>query len=149
MVVAPTSRLAGYMRARLGEVAWAAFVRHADRHYKDGYVNAFRAPTLRCVGRLDGTPCPHAFEVNPSNAEEQLKFLHLDHERPVHLLCEAWANALPPTPASWDDGVDGGALCHDLFGVDDDERYGARRLRFRCGPRVSEPYAQRAYCHLS
>ena len=118
LVSAPTSHLAKYMRARLGEAPWAAFVRHADRHYKAAFVHAFCVPTLCCVGRLDGTPCPHAFEVDLSSAKDKLKFLHLDHERPVHRICAVWANALPEHPASWDDGVDGGALCHDLFGVD-------------------------------
>ena len=50
--------------------------------------------------------------------------LHLDHERPVHLMCARWAKALPAHPASWDDGIDGDALCHDLFGVRDDEQHG-------------------------
>jgi len=52
-------------------------------------------------------------------------------------------------PASWDDGVDGGALCHALFGVDHHhEQYGAR-LRFQCEAPHGGRYVQHAYCHVS
>ena len=64
LVSAPTSRLAKMMRTRLGDVHWAAFVRHANRHYKATFVNAFRHRVLRCVGSVDGAPCPHNFEVD-------------------------------------------------------------------------------------
>ena len=38
-------------------------------------------------------------------------------------------------PRSWDDGPDGAALCHDLFGVGGvSEAHGAACVRFRCGP---------------
>ena len=40
---------------------------------------------------------------------------------------------------------DGGALCHALFGVHDDEKHGARCLRFRCGPRRGVRFAHHAY----
>ena len=45
---------------------------------------------------------------------EALERLHLDHEPPV-----ARGAALPScgAPRSWDDGLDGAALCPDLFGV--------------------------------
>ena len=52
LVSAPTSRLAAYMRDRLGDALWSDFVRHANRHYKARFVWAFCKPTLRCVGRL-------------------------------------------------------------------------------------------------
>ena len=149
LVSAPTSRLAKYMRDRLGDALWCRFVRHANCHYKAAFVRAFCRPTLRCVGPLDGTACPHAFEVDlhAPNANVKLKFLHLDHERPVHLTCARWAKALPAQPTSWDDGIDGDALCHDLFGVRDDEWHGRRCLRFRCGP--PGRFAQHVYCHVS
>ena len=99
-------------------------------------MRVFCKPSLRCVGRLDGTPCPHAFEVDLASpdAEAKLQFLHLDHERPVRRTCERWSNALPESPASWHNGLDGGALCHDLFGAYDDEQYGGKCLRFRSMP---------------
>ena len=63
------------MRARLGDVHWAAFVRHTNRHYKATFVNAFRRRVLRCVGSVDGAPCPHEFKVGftASAAAEQLE----------------------------------------------------------------------------
>ena len=64
LVSAPTSRFAAYMRDRLGDALWSDFVRHANWHYKARFVRAFCKPTLRCVGRLDGAPCPHAFRVD-------------------------------------------------------------------------------------
>ena len=41
LVSAPTSRLAAYMRDRLGDELWSDFVRHANRHYKARFVRAF------------------------------------------------------------------------------------------------------------
>ena len=149
LVSAPTSRLAAYMRDRLGDVLWSDFVRHANRHYKARFVRAFCKPTLRCVGRLDGTACPHAFEVDLTEAKDKLQFLHLDHERPVHLTCAKWTSALPESPTSWHDGLDAGALCHDLFGVQDDELHGTKCLRFRCGPPRGGRFAVHNYCHTS
>ena len=151
LVSAPTSRLAKAMRARLGEAHWLAFVRHADRHYKAAYVRAFEERILRCVGPIHGGPCPHAFEVDQDaqDAAAALEHLHLDHERPVHLTCAWWTKQLPGAPRVWDDGVDGGALCHALFGVHDDAVHGKRCVRFRCGPRRGVPFAHHSYCHTS
>jgi len=149
LVSAPTSNLASYMRERMGEGVWSEFVSYANEHYMARSVRAFCKPNLRCVGRLDGTPCPHAFEVDLASpdAEGKLKFLHLEHERPVRRTCERWSYALPESPASWHDGLDGGALCHDLLGAYNDEQYGGKCLRFRYGPPHGMRYAQHAYCH--
>ncbi len=156
LVSAPTSRLAKSMRARLGDAHWSAFVRHANRHYKASYVQAFEKRVLRCVGPVDGGSCPHAFEVDldARDATDRLECLHLDHERPVHRTCAWWTGRLPDAPQAWDDGLDGGALCHALFGVDDDGAHGVRCVRFRCGPRrdamgLRVPFAQHSYCHTS
>ena len=149
LVSAPTSRLAKTMRARLGDAQWLAFVRHANRHYKAAYVRAFEQRILRCAGPIGGGACPHAFEVDLDARDATLEHLHLDHERPVHLTCAAWSAQLPDNPRAWDDGIDGGALCHALFGVHDDEEHGARCLRFRCGPRRGVRFAHHAYCHVS
>ena len=61
---------------------------------------------------------------------EALEQLHLDHERPLHETCRWWIEQLPRAPRTWDDGLDGAALCHDLFGVA--AHYGAHG---RCAPR--------------
>ena len=139
------------MRERMGELLWSQFVSYANEHYKARFVRAFCKPSLRCVGRLDGTPCPHAFEVDLASpdAKRKLKFLHLDHERPVRRTCERWSNALPEFPSSWHEGLDAGALCHDLFGAYDDEQYGGKCMCFHCGAPQGGRFAQHAYCHTS
>ena len=54
------SRLARQMRPHLGAELWDEFVEHANRHYKAGWLRAFAPASgvLRCVGTLDGAPCP-------------------------------------------------------------------------------------------
>ena len=86
--------------------------------------------------------------------------LHLNHERPLHETCHRWRAALPScgAPRSWDDGLDGAALCHDLFGVCACASgvNGEACVRFRCGPprdaedgtRVLQ-FVDHAYCHRS
>ena len=103
---------------------------------------------MRCVGSRDGAPCPAGFEVDllAPEAYDRLERLHLDHEQDVRIACDLWQRALPATaPAAWDDGVDGGLLCHLLFGVDDSAARGPpyeSRARQRSVP---APRAQRAY----
>ena len=142
LVGAPTSRVAGLMRPLLGDAHWAAFVAHANEHHKPAFLAAFGGPSgrretvLRCVGPRDGAPCPAGFEVDllASEAYDLLERLHLDHEQDVRVTCDLWRRALPAAPAGWDDGVDGGLLCHLLFGVEDSAEHGPRCVRFRCGP---------------
>ena len=83
-----------------------------------------------------------------------LKQLHLDHEQPLHATCHSWRAAIPAAPRSWNDGLDGAALCHNLFGVCAGEAHGAACVRFRCGPpRDAEDVVlqvvDHAYCHRS
>ena len=147
---APTSRLASYMRDRLGPEVWKDFVEHTNRSYKAAFVRAFAQPVLHCVGRIDGTPCPHAFHVAfaCADAGTKLAHLHLYHEQP--LTCCQWTEQLSAQPRKSDDNVDGGAP----FGVFDDPVHGAKRLRFRCGPRRRATgdfvrFAECSYCHTS
>ena len=173
---APGSRLARQMRPHLGAERWDEFVEHANRHYKAGWLRAFAPASgvLRCVGTLDGAPCPHAAAVDlragagagegtgagagrvrsEREVGEALERLHLDHERPLHETCQRWRAALPScgAPRSWDEGLDGAALCHDLFGVCASAAHGAACVRFRCGPpRDAEGvvlrFVDHAYCH--
>jgi hypothetical protein len=155
LVSAPSSRLARCMGEHLGEVHWSAFVCHANRRYKAAYVEAFCRRILRCAGPLGGGPCPHTFEVDlmAPDASNKLSCLHLDHEHPVHLTCAQWSAQLADAPQSWDDGVDGGALCHALFGVGESV-HGEACVRFRCGPRRDPSgrrmcFAHHSYCHTS
>ena len=69
-----------------------------------------------------------------ATASEALERLHLDHKQPLHQTCHRWRERLPAALRACDDGLDGAALCHDLFGVCDSERHGAACVRFRCGP---------------
>ena len=169
---APGSRLARQMRPHLGAELWDEFVEHANRHYKAGWLRAFAPASgvLRCVGTLDGAACPHAAVVDlragvgaglcgcgeERKVGKALERLHLDHERPLHATCHRWRAALPRVPRSWDDGQDGAALCHALFGVCVSEVHGDACVRFRCGPprdaedgtRVLQ-FVDHAYCHRS
>ena len=69
--------------------------------------------------------------------------LHLDHEQDLQITCDMWRSALPASPTSWDDGIDGRLLCHLLLGVEDDEVHGGAMLRFRCGPALD---GNQRYC---
>ena len=142
------------MRPHLGAALWGEFVAHANRHYKARWLRAFAPASgvLRCVGALDGAPCAHGALVDLTaggwdrgagtgewgRAEREvgaaLERLHLDHERPLHATCHRWRAAMPAAPRSWDDGLDGAALCHDLFGVCASAAHGPACVRFRCGP---------------
>ena len=163
---APGSRLARQMRPHLGTELWDEFVEHANRHYKASWLRAFapESGVLRCVGTLDGAPCTHAVLVDlragtwggECKVGKALEQLHLDHERPLHATCHRWRATLPAAPRSWSDGLDGAALCHDLFGVCASEAHDAACVRFRCGPprdaedgtRVLQ-FVDHAYCHRS
>ena len=136
LVTAPTSRIARLMSPVLGESLWAKFVAHANAHYKNAFFAAFDGLVLRCVGSVCGGSCPHSFEVDLTapDAAVHLAHLHLDHEQDLQITCDMWQAALPPTPASWDDGIDGHLLCHLLFGGCDDDVHGPAMVRFRCGP---------------
>ena len=133
LVTAPTSRIARMMRPVLGEALWAAFVVHANARYKPAFLAGFQAPELRCVGK-PGQECDFAADLFAPDAAAKLGCLHVDHEQDVQITCDMWKNALPPTPASWDDGIDGPLLCHLLFGIQEDPVHGPPMLRFRCGP---------------
>ena len=106
LVTAPTSRIARMMRPVLGDALWAAFVVHANARYKPAFLAGFQAPVLRCVGK-PGQECDFAVDLFAPDAAAKLGCLHVDHEQDVQVTCDMWKNALPPTPVSWDDGIDG------------------------------------------
>ena len=71
----------------------------------------------------------------------------------MHLTCAQWSEQLAAPPQAWDDGIDGSALCHALFGVEDGV-HGEACMRFRCGPRRDVAgkglcFAHHSYCHTS
>ena len=151
---APTSRLAKMMRPLLGDTTWSAFVSHANKHYKAAYVGAFDNSVLCCVGPMDGGECPHAFEVNfnPPNAAEKMAsaqaYTSTTSAPSTSLACGGRRSSRSMIVNGWAGGIDGGELCHALFGVKDDNMYGRRCVQFRCGPR-EKCFAQRSYCHRS
>ena len=152
LVSAPTSRVAKIIQPVLGESLWFEFLEHATEYYKPAFIEAFNPPSsmLCCVGPADVVPCPHRFKVDlrSSSAAAIMEHLHLDHEQDVQITCDMWVRALrdlPTAPASWDDSIDGGLLCHLLFGVCDGGAYGPAMVRFRCGP--SSFGSAAGYCH--
>jgi len=75
-------------------------------------------------------------------------------EAAAHATCHQWRAAMRAASRSWDDGPDGAALCHGLFGVGVSEAHGAACVRFRCGqPRDAEgvalQFVDHPYCHWS
>ena len=117
---------------------WADFVAHANRLYKPAFIAAFEeAPVLACVGPVGGSPCGFCVDLASSDAFTKLGLLHLDHEQDVVVTCDLWKRAMPSSPISWDDGVDGGLLCHLFFSVKANATRGPAMLRFRCGPGAS------------
>ena len=61
---------------------------------------------------MGGSPCGFCVDLASSDAFTKLGLLHLDHEQDVVVTCDLWKRAMPSSPISWDDGVDGGLLCH-------------------------------------
>ena len=87
------------------------------------------------------------FEVDfaAANASDKLQCLHVDHERPLHLMCAQWSEQLVEAPQIWDDGVDGDLLGHALFGVADSV-HGMVCARFRCGPQCDGGWQMIVVC---
>jgi hypothetical protein len=129
-----------YKQMHLNVPLWAAFVAHANMHYKDKFIAAFHKPVLKCVGPSYGKPCGFCVDLTSWDAFRKLEHLHLDHEQDLLITCDMWKRALPPNPNEWDAGINRNLLCHLLFGVDDDAEHGPAMLRFRCGPKAS-------HCH--
>ena len=138
------------MRPLLGPGLWDEFVAHANAERTEAWLRAFapEAGVLRCVGTIDGAPCEHGAAVDLGGDGAGRAERAERAERGV----ERGSGAYAAAPRAWDDGLDGAALCHDLFGVCDSERHGAACVRFRCGPprdasgaRVQ--FVDHAYCH--
>ena len=68
-MTAPSSRIARIMRPVLDEACWAAFVAHANAHYRAAFLAAFNGPLLRCVGRVSGAPCPRDATIDLSASD--------------------------------------------------------------------------------
>ena len=152
------------------------FVAHANRHSKARWLCAFAPASgvLRCVGApLDGAPCAHGALVDLRDGGAGTGGEWGRAEREVGAALERlriWTTsgrcmrrvppvgraAMPAAPRSWDDGLDGAALCHELFGVCASaahgpacvRAFGAARPRDRRGLVVLQ-FVDHAYCHRS
>ena len=137
------------MQPVLGVSHWQAFLAHITKHYKPTFLAAFNPPShvLSCVGKCNGEPCSHGFEVDFCSpaAAAKLEHLHVDHEQDVLVTCDMWRAALPKDFASWNDGIDSALLCHLLFGIISHPIHGPPMLYFRCGP--SSFGSAAGYCH--
>ena len=109
LVSAQTSRLAKYMRPRLGRRNWNAFVKHANALTICGAASRVRWP----FGRYS---LPTRIPCRPGECgRSKDAHLHLDHDRPIHQTCSDWCDKLPVEPQSREDSIDGRNLCHSLF----------------------------------
>ena len=107
---------------------------------------------MKCCGNIDGTPCNHRFEVDPTDPTHlhKLAALHLDHDYELDDVCAAWQQAMPANLKSWDDGVHGEFLCHLMFSVEDhansteDKKWKAA-VHFRCGTSLTRRKGD--FCH--
>ena len=112
------------MRQRLGEANWKAFVTYAETYHKHTFLHALTPPdgVLCCAGKLDGSPCPHGARLALTRHFEvahDLEAFHMDHTHDAAHICQVWADALPPEPRTWDDGLCGPLIAQLLFGVAD------------------------------
>ncbi len=107
------------MRPVLDEACWAAYVAHANAHYRAAFLATFNGlqrthngrrtsptadfngPILRCVGRVSGAPCPRDATVDLSapDAAKWLAHLRLDHKQDLQITCDMWRRR--DTLASW------------------------------------------------
>ena len=94
LVSAHTSRIAKTMRPVRGVSHWQTFLAHITKHYKPTFLAAFNPPShvLSCVGKCNGEPCSHGFEVDFCSpaAATKLEHLHVDHEQDVLVTCDMW-----------------------------------------------------------
>ena len=58
---------------------WAAFVAHANKHYKPAFVAALARPRIKCVGPSAGGKCGFCVDLLSFGAFRTLGLLHLDH----------------------------------------------------------------------
>ena len=63
----------------------------------------------------------------------------------VQHVCATWCSALPASPRSWHDGVDGDRVAHLLFSVRPTSH--GDGLRLRCGPARGLSRPASSYCH--
>ena len=86
-------------------------------------------------GQYDGIACIKKVSI-ARNKPQLLEGLALDHEQEMRGVLEEWSKAraaLPHPPTGWTDGIDSGALCHILFGIEPHPQYvGDPYVRPRC-----------------
>lgn len=150
LLTATCSRLAkaNGMRQFLGEQCWIDFIRYANAHHREAFLQAFnpRDGVLRCSGPLEKNSgqiaCPQCFHVDVRQlgssspqqskiAADRLQLLHVDHTYDVQHICDMWKSLSIQSPPRWDYAICAPKLCRLLFGVDATE-HGEACLSFRC-----------------
>ena len=113
------------MGKELGE-HWAAFVHAAAAIGKPMYSKGFKVGNVWRRGPLDEGRCSrgHGRDV-VADQVLALEQIECDHVHDVADICHAWRSCLPPSPASWHDGVDKVKLFRLLFAV-------GPKVVFRC-----------------
>ena len=91
VVSAPTLRLASYMRP-VGARGLEGFGRARELELQGLVHTSVCTAGVAWCWKIDGTPCPHAFQVAfaCADAGTKLAHLHLDHEQPLHQTCRQW-----------------------------------------------------------
>ena len=150
LLTATCSRLAkaNGMRQFLGEQCWIDFIRYANAHHREAFLQAFnpRDGVLRCSGPLEKNSgqiaCPQCFHVDVRQlgssspqqskiAADRLQLLHVDHTYDVQHICDMWKSLSIQSPPRWDYAICAPKLCRLLFGVEATE-HGEACLSFRC-----------------
>jgi len=155
------SRIGANIRQRLGDANWQAFVHYAEVNYKELFVEALmpHCSRLCCSGKIGGTPCPNNAHIDLQSVTAAelgtlLPAFHMDHTYDVAHICDVWSCALPPHPASWDDGICGALVAHLLFGTEDHvltacstRAIWRKQIHVRCGNTHGAHQRASDFCH--
>ena len=131
-------RVLNGMEAVLGPRHWKRFVEYAKRtHYRQFLARFRRADHyLICDGGGESRPCPVRFKVGTATEEglHELRWLHLDHNTDLKLVCEKWRTTHDPKSKRWSGAFKKRHLVSFLF----------EDLQFRCHLPTMQP---RERCH--
>ena len=131
-------RVLNGMEAVLGPRHWKRFVEYAKRTHYRQFLARFRTADhyLVCDGGGESRPCPVRFKVGTATEEglHELRWLHLDHNTDLKLVCEKWRTTHDPKSKRWSGAFKKRHLVSFLF----------EDLQFRCHLPTMQP---RERCH--
>jgi hypothetical protein len=131
-------RVLNGMEAVLGPRHWKRFVEYARRTHYRQFLARFRTADhyLVCDGGGESRPCPVRFKVGTATEEglHELRWLHLDHNTDLKLVCEKWRTTHDPKSKRWSGAFKKRHLVSFLF----------EDLQFRCHLPTMQP---RERCH--